>query len=300
MDLKALELFCTVARELSITLAAQRLGRAPSNVTTRIQQLESELGVSLFLRKNKRLHLSPEGEQFLVYAQKILSVSEEARQILHPDKPGGSLRIGAMESTAASRLPEALASYHRKWPEVALSVTTGPSAPMLEAVQARSVDCAFIAPAVGTEGKENSELSSMGLVGQPVFREELMLVLPEAHPPITSAADVAVGSLATFRPGCTYRSIAEEWFRKGGVNPSSIPNIQEVGSYHGMIACVCAGTSACVIPKSVIELLHEPVGIQQIPLKTIDTWLVWRENYDTPALRELISILSGAHATQGR
>ena len=55
MDLTNLALFRAVALEQSVTRAAQSLQRAQSNVTTRIQQLEEELGASLFLREGKRI-----------------------------------------------------------------------------------------------------------------------------------------------------------------------------------------------------------------------------------------------------
>jgi len=300
VDLKTLELFCIVAEELSITLAAQRLRRAPSNVTTRIQQLEKELDVSLFLRHSKRLHLSPEGDQFLVYAKKILAVAEEARQSLHPTTPEGSLRIGSMESTAASRLPLVLAEYHQHWPEVRIQLTTGSSRSMLEFVQARTIDCAFVAPLSGVREHVSTELSLMGLVGRPVFEEDLMLVLPEGHPPVGSASDVSVRSLAAFGKGCTYREIAENWFRQGVDSELAFPDIQEVGSYHAMIACVSAGTSASVIPRSVIGLLDDSIPIQQVPLRVICTWLVWREGYEPPSFRELLKVLSKTSDSESR
>ena len=108
MNHTTLEIFKTVAQERSVTRAAKRLGRAQSNITTRIHQLEEELGVELFARGNKRMLLSPAGEHFLGYALKILSLAEEARQALHPATPGGNLRMGAMDATAASRLPPLL------------------------------------------------------------------------------------------------------------------------------------------------------------------------------------------------
>lgn len=56
--------------------------------------------------------LSPAGVQFLSYARRILSPAEEAKQALHPTTPGGSLRLGAMEATAASRLPPLLTRFN--------------------------------------------------------------------------------------------------------------------------------------------------------------------------------------------
>ncbi|SQC93815.1 HTH-type transcriptional regulator YofA [Cedecea neteri] len=59
-----------------MTKAAQRLGRVQSNITTRIQQLEEDLGVALFVRDSKKMILSPEGESFLSYTNKILSLAK--------------------------------------------------------------------------------------------------------------------------------------------------------------------------------------------------------------------------------
>ena len=100
MDFVALEIFCAVAAEGSVTRAAERLQRVQSNVTTRVRQLEDELGSALFLRENKRMALTPEGQIFLGYAQRLLALAEEARQALQPSQPQGRLRLGAMESSA--------------------------------------------------------------------------------------------------------------------------------------------------------------------------------------------------------
>ncbi|HEN8642627.1 TPA: LysR family transcriptional regulator, partial [Pseudomonas aeruginosa] len=120
MDLSSLEIFRAVAHEASVTRAAQQLQRAQSNVTTRIRQLEEDLGVELFLRDGKRMSLTERGSEFLAYAEQLLALADEARQSMHPTEPGGRLRLGSMESTAASRLPALLASYHKACPRVAL------------------------------------------------------------------------------------------------------------------------------------------------------------------------------------
>src|SRR6266568_4663233 len=144
-DLVTLDIFRTVARELSVTRAAQQLGRVPSSVTTRIQQLEEELGVSLFERDRKRLSLSHQGELFLPYANRILNLADEAKQVLNQTAPTGALRIGAMECTVASRLPLPLARFHQQWPSVKLDVSTSPSRHLLNAVLDHRLDCALLA-----------------------------------------------------------------------------------------------------------------------------------------------------------
>lgn len=70
MDLTQLEMFNAVALTGSITQAAQKVHRVPSNLTTRIRQLEADLGVELFIRENQRLRLSPAGHNFCATASR--------------------------------------------------------------------------------------------------------------------------------------------------------------------------------------------------------------------------------------
>jgi hypothetical protein len=70
MDLTQLEMFNAVASTGSITQAAQKVHRVPSNLTTRIRQLEADLGVELFIRENQRLRLSPPGTAFYAIASR--------------------------------------------------------------------------------------------------------------------------------------------------------------------------------------------------------------------------------------
>ena len=166
MDSESLRIFCTVAAELNVTRAAGRLGRAPSNVTTRIQQLEADVGAELFVRTGKRLGLSTAGERFLDYARRLLALEDEARHVVTGGRDGGALRIGSMESTAASRLPDVLAAYHAGHPATRLQVATGPSRPLLEQVRTGRLDCAFLALPPLPAGEAG--LRDMGLRAVPV------------------------------------------------------------------------------------------------------------------------------------
>ena len=105
IDLESLKIFRTVVDEGGVVRAAKKLNRVQSNVTTRIRQLEEDVGVSLFIREGKRLHLSPAGQVLLDYADRLLALAEEARHAVQDPRPRGIFRLGAMESTAAVRLP---------------------------------------------------------------------------------------------------------------------------------------------------------------------------------------------------
>ncbi len=89
MDLTQLKMFCAVADCGSMARAAQQLHRVPSNLTTRLRQLEEELGGNLFIREKQRLRLSPMGHNFLCYARRILLLSEEALSMTQASQPGG-------------------------------------------------------------------------------------------------------------------------------------------------------------------------------------------------------------------
>ncbi|HBO4955616.1 TPA: LysR family transcriptional regulator NmoR [Pseudomonas aeruginosa] len=282
MDLSSLEIFRAVAHEASVTRAAQRLQRAQSNVTTRIRQLEEVLGVELFLRDGKRMSLTERGSEFLAYAEQLLALADEARQSMHPAEPGGRLRLGSMESTAASRLPALLASYHKACPRVALEVSTGTSRALFDGVRARRLDCALVAAGPGWAG----ELDGSGLRGEPLFREELLMILPAEHPPVHDVAEVRLRTLAGFARGCTYRQLAED-------SLGTPLTVQEVGSYHAILACVAAGACVGVLPRSVLQLLGTP-PLRSLPLAEVDTWLVWREGYATAAFERWRGVLGQA------
>src|SRR5476649_2865140 len=185
MDFAALQFFKAVVDEGGISAAARKLHRVQSNVTTRIQQLEASLGAQLFIRDKRRLVLSPAGELFLGYAEQLLQLSKQARGAMLGGAPQGILRIGTIESTAASRLPPLLSRYHRKYPAVRIELTTGTNDALLEGVIARKLEAAFVVESAGA-----SQLDVM-----PTFDEELVVVAPKSHAKIRSARDVRTDTI---------------------------------------------------------------------------------------------------------
>lgn len=280
METESLRIFCMVAAELSITQAAARLGRAPSNVTTRIQQLEADLGAGLFVRTGKRIALSAAGQQFRVYAERLLALEDEARQVVSNGASGGVLRIGSMESTAASRLPDVLAAFHVDHPPTRLSLRTGPSRQLIEQVETGALDCAFAALADG--GADLADLAETSLRATPVWVEDLLLLMPPGEAGVDDARKVTARSLAAFPQGCTYRSLAED---RLGVARDPAWRVHEMSSYHAMIACVAAGACVTVLPASVLALGGAPASLTTLPLGRLDTCLVWRDGFATPAFR---------------
>jgi DNA-binding transcriptional LysR family regulator len=283
MDLSDLKIFTTVVREGSVTRAAKRLHRVQSNVTTRIRQLEQDLGVSLFIREGKRLHLAPAGKMLVVYAERLLSLAEEARGAVQDPGPRGTLRLGAMESTAAVRLPGPLSEYHRKYSDVVLELRIGNSEILAGAILTGELDAAMVAEPVADSLFERSA----------AFEEELVIVAAAGHPPLAGKGKLP-RSIIAFEHGCPYRKRLERWYTKRREMPE---RIVELGSYHAMLGCVVAGMGVAMIPKSVLTTFPERRRLSVHALAPSEDRmridLVWRIGAGSPNVQALGRILQG-------
>lgn len=282
MDLTQLRMFCSVAETGSVARAAELLHRVPSNLTTRLRQLEQELGADLFIREKQRLRLSPMGHNFLCYAHRILALSEEALSITHAGEPAGTFALGSMESTAATRLPALLAAYHQRYPQVSLSLLTGTSGEITERVRAGTLAAALV----------DGPLQHDELNGCVAFAEHMVVISSLDHADIHSTQDARGETLFAFRPSCSYRLRLEAWYKRDGAQPGPVMEIQ---SYHAMLACVASGAGLAMIPHSVLSLLpgHERVKIHTLPDDIADTatWLLWRRDAFSPNVRALKQLI---------
>ncbi|AOJ37706.1 LysR family transcriptional regulator [Burkholderia lata] len=293
MDLAALAIFRAVVRENGVTRAAAKLNRVQSNVTTRIKQLEEELGAALFVRDGRRLVLTPAGHTLLPYAERLLALADEARDAVREDTPRGRLRLGTMESTAASRLPTLLARYHHAWPDVSLELLTGTTGCLIDRVRDFEIDAALFA----RPPEPDTLPDTFDTV--PIFREDLVLLTPRGHPPVRTPRDVILPTLIAFERGCAYRQYVERWYAAHGVKPE---RVLELGSYHAIVACVAAGAGIAVAPRSVLDLQPETgnIAAHAIPeLEGIDTLLGWRRGYASAALAALRDALTDATRQPG-
>jgi len=279
MDLSDLLIFKTVADEGGILRAAKRLHRVQSNVTTRIKQLEESLGVQLFFREKRRLVLSPSGNLLLGYADRLLRLAEEAKGAVTSGTPKGILRLGALESTAASRLPAIFSEFHRRFPDVRIELKTETNDALVAAVADRRLDAAFVS--------EPPAIPDIAHI--PLFTERLVLISSLTHKPIERALDVAGDSIIAFPPGCAYRRVLERWL--GGKNGAVRP--LELASYHAIVACVAAGTGIAIVPESVLETRGN-LQVARYPLPKVlghvVTPLIWRKAEQSAAVAALRSV----------
>ncbi len=284
LNLQALEIFRTVAVEGSISKAAAKLNRVQSNISTRIKQLEQQLDKPLFLRHGRGFTLTPDGETLLAYSERFLQLSMETSEALRTGKPSGLLHIGAMESTAASRLPEFLSRYHELHPDVEIVVTTDTAGGLMDRLQNFDIDVAFVAEPVSYDWVATT----------PVFEEKLVLVAPNSFPPLEYTLEISGKTVVAFEAGCAYRRYLEGWLLDTGIVPG---NVLSVSSYLAILACVSAGTGYAVIPQSVLDMVSTRGQFQRYALpdslSKIRTMLVWRSDYKSAKLDVLKDLLPG-------
>ena len=284
MNFADLQVFKSVVEEGGVIRAASKLHRVPSAVTTRIKQLEASIGVKLFHRDKQRLHLSPAGELLKDYADRLIRLSDEARDAVSGTTPRGVFRLGALESTTASRLPPILASFHARYKDVRLELVTGTNDAMLKLLSERQLDSAFIAEPPPAGAFEHI----------PVFTERLTLISSLDRAPIKRASDVEGDTIIAFPEGCAYRRVLQRWL---GRDSLATFRVLELASYHAIVACVTAGAGIALVPESVLDTLpHAKVRRHAIPKaqSAITTPLVWRRGEISPsvlALRTLVAAL---------
>src|SRR5689334_1880784 len=287
MDLTDLAIFKAVAEEGGVARAARKLHRVPSSVTSRVQQLEASVGTQLFVRSKQRLHVSASGKVLLAYADRLLDLADEAREAVAEGPPRGTLKLGALESTTASRLPAVFCAFHRSFPDVRIELTTGTNDALVSAVADRSLDAAFVAVA-----PSRPELTYYG-----VFNERLVMITSLAHAPVKRATDIVGDSVIAFPRGCAYRRVLERWV--GDEDLASL-RVLELNSYHAIVACVASGTGVAIVPQSVLATVQSSrVAIYPLPkvLSEVVTPLIWRLGESAPpvnALRELIATVADA------
>lgn len=292
MESGDLRIFEAVARRGSITGAAAELHTVQSNVTARIRHLETELGAPVFRRHSRGVTLTPAGERLLPHAVKVAQVIDEAvRSVRDGDRPRGPLRLGALETVTALRLPPILAKYVQRYPEVNLSLRTGTTRQLIEEVCGYKIEGAFIAGPAGHPDVEE----------MPVWREELVLV---THPEITSLQEVldSAGGVKTvvFRQGCSYREHLELFLAEHGITPV---RQLEFGTVEGILGCAAAGLGVGLMPRAIAERAQYTlaIGIHSLPAERACTrthFIRRRDSVASPALLRFLDCAMESETAQ--
>ena len=144
MDTESIRTFLVLAKTRNYTRAADQLFVAQSTVTNRINELERELEFSLFTRTNRSVELTVKGEQFRVYAEKMMELTENSlAEISEVQKYDHYLRIGSADSIYEGHLAELIREHRRTHPGDFLRISIGLTDHLLEQVQNDMLDVVF-------------------------------------------------------------------------------------------------------------------------------------------------------------
>lgn len=144
MDIESLKTFIVLSNVKNYTRAANQLFVAQSTVTNRINELEKELNISLFSRNNRRVELTMEGEQFLLYAEKVIKLTDDSlSEISSIHKFDNHIRIGCSDSVYEAHLSSIILEHQRKFPKDSLKIMIGISNNLLELLQDDILDIVF-------------------------------------------------------------------------------------------------------------------------------------------------------------
>lgn len=285
MDLQILRFFVASADTGSFSAAAEKLHYAQSNLSTRIAQLEKELETTLFYRYKKGIALTAKGNVFYNYAVRILSLSEEAILAMKDSETArGKLMIGSIEATALRYLPSLLSEYHRKCPDVALSMQTDLNDFLPEKVLNRSIDGAFVTGPV-----------SHPVLEEVPFRIDHLIFVGSAQYNKRQPEDLLRNApLITFTEGSSFRRRLELLLSSKGIPYAD--RLTTLNSLGAMIAGISAGIGCGYLPRSVVAPYIESGLMAEYPVddtfSELDVIFVFRRDHirDT-AFRKFLEML---------
>lgn len=144
MDLESIKTFLILSNTMSFTKTANQLFVAQSTVTNRITELEHELDQTLFSRTNRSVKLTPEGEIFKEYAEKMINLTERSlAELASAKKYKNNLRVGSTDSIYEGHLASEILAYKKKNPENSLKISIGLSNHLIEQLQGDHLDVIF-------------------------------------------------------------------------------------------------------------------------------------------------------------
>lgn len=162
-----IQVFHAVAEKLSFTKAAETLFISQPAVTKHISELESQIGLALFVRKGNKITLTQAGEIFYSYSQKIKNCYRELETELTDlqEKANGTLNIGASTTIAQYILPKIIAHFKRQNPQVNILLLNGNS----EEIEAKLIEGKI------DVGLVEGNAHSANIQYQPFVKDEIVL-----------------------------------------------------------------------------------------------------------------------------
>jgi len=243
ITLRRMEQFIAVAEELHFHRAAERLNMSQPPLTSAIQKLEEDLGVTLIERGNRVLGLTLAGETFVSEARETLRQAEKAI-ISTVDVAEGRTGVLRLGSALYGRLPDVIRKFRASHPKVRLELREATTTAQITALRDGMLDIGILIPPL--EQAEDVE--------QALFdRDRLCMAIPKDHP-LSKRSELTLADLANepfiLWPMVEGRSFHLQVIRlcaKAGFVPTIT---QEAHGMHAVLSLVSVGGGVSVIPQS--------------------------------------------------
>ena len=238
LDLELLRSFVSVVEAGGFTRAGERVHRTQSTVSQQIKRLEEDVGQLLLHRDGKDVRPTEAGERLLSYARRLLTLAEEARDVLREPDSEGAIRLGIPEDFAAYRLAKLLGAFSRSHPGLRMDVRADQSKNLSRDLERGELDLALFKREAGAKG------------AIAVWPERVHWVTSKSHPVDVNASSVP---LIGFPLGCLYRAGAIHALESAGrawhmsYSSSSLAGIQ---------AAVAAGMGLSILSEMSIQSDH--------------------------------------------
>lgn len=185
-ELKELTYILTIAREGSISRAAEKLYMSQPNLSQFLKSFEASIGTILFYRTPSGVHPTCAGELFLEKVQEIdrsyQALMEQLKQIHLLEL--GVIRFGIPAAKSVLFLPDILNSFHRNFPQITVSITEDNSRALEEMIISQQLDAALI----------STPLNNDSIINHPITSEEIFLAASPSHPLLALACPKPDGS----------------------------------------------------------------------------------------------------------
>lgn len=277
MNTRQLEAFRAIARQGTVTAAAESMHASQPAVSRLLSRLEQQLALQLFTRDRGRLRLTPEGAALLAEVDRHFIGLDTVRLAANriAEHGPGSLRLIAFPSLSSGALPEVISQHLQDHPDTAITLDTETTDQIASRVESGGYDVGFTAGTTGEGRAVDSQcISSQRWVC--VFRRDHKLATRKQ----ISLQDLVAERLIGFSAGMSLRSHIDAIFRDVGIQGNFALSAQTIESICALVKTGCG--SAIIHPYAVhVARLR---GLVAIPL-------------DHPATLDLLAVTPPKHAT---
>jgi len=265
MEIKQLEIFVSVARNLSFSKAAEELFISQPSVSAQISALEKSLGARLFVRNTKEVSLTKAGRDFLIYAQKILSLRQQAvHHVSGRDRSiHGAIDIISSTIPAQYLLPEMIASFQKQWPNIVFRLEQAGSHRVEQEMGGFRYDFGMVGT-VPNSGRFHYD---------PVYDDELVLIIPKSDRQKEEAIRQNFAEYILQTPfimretGSGTRKEIETLLSKIGVGLCDLRIPAYFADAHSILLAVSHGMGVSLISKVAAKMFVEAGSLAAVEMK---------------------------------